>query len=394
MKPSAPDSDAVPASEDRFLRWLVIAVSLAFAWILVPFYGAVLWAIVLAIMFAPLQRNLLGRLRQRRTLAALGTVLVILLLVILPLTLLGGLLVQEVVGLYQQVQSGELDLGQFLHRVQAALPAWVGNALDRIGLGSLDAVQQRLSSSMAQILEFVATRAVSIGQNTLQFVVSLFITLYLLFFFVRDGDDVLARLKAAIALRPERQEMLVSRFASVVRATVKGSLVVAVVQGVLGSLILMLLGVRAPILWGALIAALSLLPAVGPPVVWLPIVLYFLLTGAIWQGVVLALFGGLVIGSVDNILRPILVGKETSMPDYVVLISTLGGIAAVGLNGIVVGPIIAAMFMAVWGIHSASMAARWQQHPPRADPPVAEPGGLPAAGAPPEVAVPPTEGAP
>ena len=114
---------------------------------------------------------------------------------------------------------------------------------------------------------------------------------------------------------------------------------------------------HAPVLWGALIAVLSLLPAVGPPAVWAPIAVYLLLTGSTWQGIVLALYGALVVGSVDNILRPILVGKETSMPDYVVLISTLGGIAVVGLNGFVVGPVIAAMFIAVWGIFSTTRSA-------------------------------------
>lgn len=357
MNKPAPDRAEVPAFEDKVFLLLVAAVSLAFIWILSPFYGAMLWGTVLTIMFAPVQRRLLRPLRQRRTLAALATVLVILVLVILPLTLLGGLLVQEVLGLYQQLQSGELNFARFLQRGLDALPAWVGNLLDRAGLGSLGALQERLSSSMTRIVQFVAAQALNIGQNTVQFLVSLVIMLYLLFFLLRDGESLLERLKVAIPLRPEQQETLVTRFASVVRATVKGSIVVAVVQGVLGSLILWPLGVHAPVLWGALIAVLSLLPAVGPPVIWVPIAIYFLLTGSTWQGIVLALYGALVIGSVDNILRPILVGKETSMPDWVVLLSTLGGIAVVGLNGFVVGPAIAAMFIAVWGILSTARSA-------------------------------------
>jgi len=365
----------VPPLEDKFFLWLVLAVSLAFAWILSPFYGAMLWGTVLAILFAPVQRRLLRPLRQRRTLAALATVLVILVLVILPLTLLAGLLVQEVLGLYQQLQSGELNFGRLLQRGLDAVPAWVGNLLDRVGLGTLGALQERLSSSMTKIVQFVAAQALNIGQNTVQFLVSLFIMLYLLFFLLRDGEGLLERLKAAIPLRPEQRDTLVGRFASVVRATVKGSLVVAVVQGTLGSLILWPLGVHAPVLWGALIAVLSLLPAVGPPAVWAPIAVYLLLTGSTWQGIVLALYGALVVGSVDNILRPILVGKETSMPDWLVLISTLGGIAVVGLNGFVVGPVIAAMFMAVWGIFSTARSAAGRTDGKDAEPAVAsEPG--------------------
>jgi predicted PurR-regulated permease PerM len=110
------------------------------------------------------------------------------------------------------------------------------------------------------------------------------------------------------------------------------------------------------VLWGVLMALLSLLPAVGAPVVWLPVAVYFVLTGATWQGIVLAAYGALVIGSADNILRPILVGKDTKLPDYVVLISTLGGIAVFGVNGFVIGPMIAALFVAVWEIVATSRA--------------------------------------
>jgi predicted PurR-regulated permease PerM len=164
-------------------------------------------------------------------------------------------------------------------------------------------------------------------------------------------------MKHAIPLDRDQLRNLAGRFTTVIRATVKGSIVVAVVQGALGALILWLLGIHAPVLWGALMAVLSLLPAVGAAVVWLPVAIYFLATGVIWKGAVLFAFGVLVIGLVDNVLRPILVGKDTRMPDYVVLISTLGGIAVFGLNGFVIGPLIAAMFMTVWDIVSASRTA-------------------------------------
>jgi predicted PurR-regulated permease PerM len=155
-------------------------------------------------------------------------------------------------------------------------------------------------------------------------------------------------------LRPEQERDLFNKFTTVIRATVKGNIVVAVVQGALGGLIFWFLGVHAPVLWAVLMAFLSLLPAVGAGLVWLPVAIYFLVTGATWEGVVLIAYGVLVIGLVDNVLRPILVGKDTKMPDYVVLISTLGGMAIFGLNGFVIGPVIAAMFMATWDIFAAS----------------------------------------
>ena len=134
----------------------------------------------------------------------------------------------------------------------------------------------------------------------------------------------------------------------------RGNLLVAAVQGALGGLIFWVLGIHAPVLWAVVMAFLSLLPAVGAAAVWLPVAIYFLATGAVWEGLVLIAYGAFVIGLVDNLLRPYLVGKDTQMPDYVVLISTLGGIAIFGLDGLVIGPVIAAMFIAIWDIFSAS----------------------------------------
>jgi predicted PurR-regulated permease PerM len=347
-----PNSANSPRLEDRAFLLLLIASSLAFAWILRPFYGAVLWGIILAIMFTPLYRRLARSLHPRRTLAALLTLLIILVLVILPLTLLTALLVQEGVSTFERIKSGELNLARSFQQVFDALPAWLTSLLDRVGLTSLGRIQARLSAVLTQSLEFLAGQALNFGQNALDFLLSSVVMLYLLFFLLRDGDGLTQRIRNAIPLRPEQQRALASRFTIVIRATVKGNLVVALIQGALGGLIFWVLGVNAPVLWGALMTVLSLLPAVGAAVVWLPVATYFLVTGATWQGIILVLYGALVIGLVDNILRPILVGKDTKLPDYLVLISTLGGIAVFGLNGFVLGPMIAAIFVTVWDISS------------------------------------------
>ncbi len=352
----SPNLANLPGLEDKTFLLLVIAVSLAFAWILWPFYGAVFWGTILAILFAPLYRRLLRFMGQRRTIAALATVMIILLIVILPVTLIGALLVQEGLGLYEKFQSGELNLGRYFQQVFGVLPAWVSDLLDRFGLTDLSSMQERLSTGLVQGSQFVATKALNIGQNTFDFIVDLFIVLYLLFFLLRDGDDLVRRIRTAIPLHADQQRELLNRFTTVIRATVKGNVVVAVVQGALGGLIFWFLGVHAAVLWAVLMAFLSLLPAVGSALIWLPVAIYFLVTGATWQGIFLIAFGVLVIGLVDNVLRPILVGKDTKMPDYVVLISTLGGMAIFGLNGFVIGPVIAAMFMAVWDIVTSSRA--------------------------------------
>jgi predicted PurR-regulated permease PerM len=352
-----------PTLEDKAFFALLVAASLAFAWILWPFFGAVLWGVILAIVFAPPYRRLLKSMHQRRTLAALATLGMILVLVILPLTLLTALLVQEGAGVYDRIQSGEFDIGRYFQQTFNALPGWVTGLLDRFGLTNLGLVQERLSAALRKSSQYLAGQALNLGQNTLNFVLSLFVMLYLLFFLLRDGDALVETIRAAIPLHPEQLRTLASRFTGVIRATVKGTLVVAVVQGALGGLIFWLLGIHAPVLWATLMALLSLLPAVGAALVWLPVAIYFLATGATWQGIVLTAYGVLVIGLVDNVLRPILVGKDTRIPDYVVLISTLGGISILGINGFVIGPAIAAMFIAVWGMFSASRSGSRPVHP-------------------------------
>jgi predicted PurR-regulated permease PerM len=287
---------------------------------------------------------------QRRNLAALCTLLLCLVLVILPVTLLGIALVQEASHLYERIRSGQLNFGAYFQQVINAMPSWAMGWLDRMQLTSVSALQDKLSAVSVQASQLIATRALNIGQNTLQFVVSLGVMLYLLFFLLRDGRSLATRIRNAIPLKESQKTNLSSKFTTVIRATLKGNLMVAACQGLLGGLIFWTLGVQGPILWGVLMAFLSLLPAIGAGLIWAPVAIYFLATGALWQAAILTAFGVAVIGMVDNVLRPILVGRDTKMPDYVILISTLGGMTLLGLNGFVIGPVIAALFMACWDL--------------------------------------------
>ena len=333
---------------------LIIVASLAFALILWPFYGAILWGIIGAIVFAPLYRRLLKSMPQRRNLAAFLTVMIIIVMVILPLALITVALLQEASSVYASIESGELNFGRYFQQVFDALPGWAANLLARFGLTNLGAVLQKLSLGLTAGSQFFATQIINIGQNTVNFIISLFLMLYLLFFLLRDGNKLLKSIKDAIPLEADQKRALFDKFTIVIRATVKGNIVVAIAQGALGGLIFWFLGIHASLLWAVLMAFLSLVPAVGAGIVWLPVAIFFLMTGATWQGIVLIAYGVLVISVVDNILRPILVGQDTKLPDYVVLFSTLGGISIFGINGFVLGPVIAAMFMAVWLIFTVN----------------------------------------
>ena len=348
MKPNAE-----PASgyiETRAFLLLLVAVTLALGYILYPFYAAILWGSIIALLSAPVYRWLLPRLHHGPNLAALLTLMMVLLIVILPLVLLAAALTREAATAYQRLQSGELNPALYFHGIYDALPSWITRLLERFGLANFDALLRRTTALLAQGTQYIATQAFSVGQYSFEFVVSLFISLYLAFFLIRDGAGVVLAMRRAIPLASAHKMDLSNKFSTVIRATVKGNLLIATLQGALGGIAFWFLGVSGALLWAVLMAFLSLLPAIGAALVWLPVALYFLATGALWQGISLIAYGLLVIGLIDNLLRPILVGKDTGMPDYIVMITTVGGMAAFGINGFVLGPAIAAMFIAVWHI--------------------------------------------
>ncbi|WP_332745719.1 AI-2E family transporter [Hydrogenophaga sp.] len=355
----------VPAvSAPLTLRLMLAAVTVAFFWILLPFYGTVLWGSIIALMFTPLYRWLLPRMNHRRTRAALVTMGAALIVVVMPAVLVLVSLVREAGQMFKRIQSGELNPALMLRGLFDALPDSLISFLRRFGLGNFDQVQRKFNALLSQGSELIATHTFNVGQDVFTLVISLFITLYLAFFLTRDGASIVRAIRMAIPLPPDHKQELLDRFGTVLRATVKGNLVVALVQGALGGLAFWALGVKGVLLWSVLMAALSLLPAVGAGLVWLPVALYLFAMGQVWQGTALVAYGVFVIGLADNVLRPLLVGKDTGMPDYLVLITTLGGIAVMGINGFVIGPTIAAMFVAIWHIQTTTRPLIAPHRPP------------------------------
>jgi predicted PurR-regulated permease PerM len=347
---AASDGTALHGIEKSAFLILLVAVSLAFALVLWPFFGAILWAVAISVVFNPLYLALLRRLPGKRNVSALITLLVIIVMVVLPATLVAVALIEEAAAFYQRIQAGDIDPGAMLRRGLGALPPWAQGLLERVGLGDFDAITRRISAGLSSSAQAIAARALTIGQSAFGFLLALGVMLYLTFFLIRDGYELTRRIGEEVPLPADMRARLFDKFLTVIRATLKGSVVVAVVQGTLGGLTFWALGIHAALLWGVLMAFLSLLPAIGTGFVWVPVAIYLLATGSVWQGIVLVLVGVFVISLIDNVLRPILVGKDTRMPDYVVLITTLGGIQYFGVNGIIVGPMIAALFIASWHI--------------------------------------------
>lgn len=341
-----------PALRRAAFLLLLALVTVAFFWIISPFFGAVFWAMVLALMFMPVHRRLCARLRGRDTLAALGTLLFCMVIVVVPMIFVVGAMVDEATSFTQRLRTGEFNPRTYFEQIQNALPGWLRDLLGRFGLFNAQDVVDKLTAAVVQGGQALTTRALAIGQNTLMLLVNLGIMLYLLFFFLRDGRDLAQTIRRAVPMQRQHTDFLLSKFATVVRATVKGTVVVALVQGMLGGVAFAFLGIHGAVLWGVVMSVLSLLPAIGAALVWAPVAIYLMATGSMIEGLGLAAWGAGVMGMVDNLLRPILVGKETKLPDYLVLLSTIGGLSIFGLNGFVIGPAIAALFVATWALFS------------------------------------------
>ncbi len=334
--------------EQRSFLTLLVLVTLAFFWLLQPFFAPIFWACAVALIFFPMQRRLLTRWPQRRTSSALLTLLVCTVVLVIPVLVLATSFIAEGVALFQGLQDGSWSPGEYLEKLRTGFP-WAYHALERLGV-DFSNLGDQLMMVLKSAGQFLGKRALVVGQNTFQFFIDLGLMLYLTFFLLRDGPWLVELLIRALPLGDDRERLLFDKFAEVTRATIKGNLVVAAVQGALGGFIFWALGIPAALMWGVIMAVLSLIPAVGAGLIWLPVSLYLYATGNTVDATILLLFGVLVISLVDNVLRPILVGRDTRLPDYLVLFSTLGGLALFGITGFALGPLLAGLFVAFWQI--------------------------------------------
>ena len=337
---------------EGFFILLLLLTTIAFCFVLKAYYSSIFWAVILAVLFYPLKTRIRAWLGDRNALAAFLTLLVICLIVFIPLVIVTTSLAYEGNQLYQTVSQNRGNFAGDITQLIQHLPSFAQNFLERYGLTDVNTLQQKVSTLAMQGSHTLANSALMIGQGTFSFTVGFGIMLYLLFFTLKDGSYLVGLLLDAVPLTQHAKHHLLLKFAAVSKATVKGTVVVAIVQGALGGIAFWFLGVEGSVLWGALMAFLSLIPAVGSAIIWAPVAIYFLVLGPVWKGLFLIAFFVVVVGLVDNFLRPLLVGKETRMPDYLVLISTLGGMELFGINGFVIGPLIAALFIACWNLLS------------------------------------------
>ncbi len=341
------DKQAASLERLSFLL-LLLLVTCLFAYLMKPFFGVLFWSVAIGLIFSPVNDFFLRKTKIGTNLAALVTLSVCVFICVVPVLFILVSFLQEGESIYSGMQSGDLNLANYIDRIKQGFPL-VQHVVDKLNL-DVSVIKEKLSGLLFWASRFAAQNAVQIGQNAVHFLMNLGLMLYMAFFVIRDGSKLVALIVRALPMGDEREMLLLSKFGEVIRATIKGNLVVATLQGFLGGLIFWLLGIPGEFFWGVVMTFLSLIPVVGAGLIWGPVAVYLFAVGSWVQGLTLTIYGVGVIGLVDNFFRPLLVGRDTKLPDYVVLFSTLGGFVLFGMNGFVIGPSIAALFISFWGI--------------------------------------------
>lgn len=337
---------------------IVTAATAGFGWIVLQLFQPILWAVAAAVLFSPLYHKLASRMPRAPSAAALLTVLTLFVAVVIPAIAIIRTLIREATALYGQVATGQIDPAAVAERVRARLPMPTRSVLDWLGITDFAAIRQLMSQAATSSYRAILSGAFAAGQSTFILVIDVALTLYLTFFFLRDGDAILRKSMTALPFAPNTITAFRDRFTLMVHATVRGTIIVAVIQGITGGMVFMALGIHAPILWGALMALFALIPTIGTGFVWAPVAFYLLMTGEVGKGLLLLALGLFVISLIDNLVRPILVGREAQIPSFVILVATLGALEIWGFSGILIGPLVCALAISAWHFAATHQTAR------------------------------------
>ena len=322
---------------------LFATVFMLFVYLLLPFWLPLFWAAVIASIFSPLYRRVRSAIKSPGTSAAI-VLLVIILGIILPAGLIGRMLIAESMDVYASLGKGGGDIAGEVQRLMDAvrhIPL-----LDKLPVNK-DFWAEKIFQVARDTSNYFFSHLTGLTQDTLTFLAKLAVMFYALFFFLRDGEKVLKGIIDFFPLGHKRGEMLYERFTATARATLKVTLIIGGLQGALGGLIFLVTGIEGALIWGVVMVPLSIVPGVGCSIVWAPAGIIMLLTGHLWKGTVILAFGFLVIGMIDNLLRPLLLGKDIQMSSLLIFLSILGGIMLFGFSGFLVGPMITSLFLAM-----------------------------------------------
>jgi len=343
------------AVNKRVLLGLLILISGLFVYMIRQFLMPIFLAGIFAALMHPFFRRLLQWLGGRRNLAALAALLLFVLVLLIPMAGLLGVVTAQAIKVSQSVTPW----------VQANLaqPTALSDLLVRIPFYDRfypllepykEAIITKAGQAVGVVSKFLIDSISSATLGTVNFLFMLFIFLFAMFYFFNDGKRLLDKMLYYLPLEDQDERRILDRFTSVARATLKGTAVIGLLQGGLAGLAFAVAGIPSAVFWGTLMSLLSVLPGIGTALVWVPAVIMLAAAGHWLKAVLLAVFCGLVVGSLDNFLRPRLVGKDTEMHDLLILFSTLGGISMFGLAGFMIGPIVAALFVTIWDIYAVT----------------------------------------
>ena len=331
-----------------FLLVLVVGISVLFFAMIRNFVMAILLAGIFASLSHPLYRRLCGLFRGRRQIASIITLLLIVLVILVPLGSLLGVVTAEAISVGESIAPW---VQQKLNNPDEIV-VWLQQQpyYDRIAPYE-DDILKKAGEAVSFLSRFLVNGVSMATSGTIHFFFMLAVMLYAMFFFLIDGGRLLDRILYYLPLGDEDERRLLDKFRSVTRATLKGTAVIGVLQGGLAGLAFAVVGIPSALFWGTIMVVLSIIPGIGTGLVWVPAAVILIAGGSVAKGVGLTLFCAVVVGSIDNVIRPRLVGKDTQMPDLLILVGTLGGIVMFGLLGFIIGPIVAALFVTVWEIY-------------------------------------------
>lgn len=333
-------------------KWTLIIVVLLISTLFVAMIRQFLISIILAGIFSALSIPMYSKFEKwfggRSIPASAVTVIIIVCVVLVPLS---GLLV---IVATQAVKVGALAKPWI--DLQISEPGALSQFIQSLPFyETIEPYRTQIISKAGELAGsmsgFIIDKLSSATIGTFNIIINVFIMLYCMFFFLMEGDRLLKKILYYLPLEDHDERRILEKFTSVTRATIKGTLVIGVLQGGLAGLAFAVLGIPSAVFWGTIMAVLSVIPSVGSAIVWMPAVIYLAATGHVTKGIVLFAFCAVIVGSLDNLLRPKLVGKDTQMHELMILFGTLGGLIMFGVVGMIIGPIIAALFVTLWEIY-------------------------------------------
>lgn len=332
---------------------IIFIISIIFFAMTHQFLMPVFIAALLTAMVMPIHKAISARIGNRTNLSAIITVLGILLIFVIPLSALITVVVSQAISVGQSVTPW---IQQF-----ASEPTLATKYLEKLPfyqevLPYRNIILEKAGALVGSISTLLVNYLSAFTKNTINALFSTVVMLYVTFYFLNVGHTLLGKILYFLPLNDKDEQQLLARFTSVTRATIKGTVIIGLVQGAICGTSFALAGITGPVFWGTVMAVMSVVPVVGTAIVWLPALIIIAVMGNISGAIILVIFCGLIAGNIDNLLRPRLVGKDTEMHDLFVLFGTLGGISMFGMVGLVIGPIITALFITLWDIYGESFS--------------------------------------